>query len=220
MEQTVPTWKHVRLVFLDFDGVIVQSNEIKDRAFSQIFSRFPAQVEALQAFHDSRTSMPRRQKFAHAVEVILGRPGDQALIDQMCADYEALTQEQVIACPMCEGAEEFLRRTSRKIPLILASATPQEHLDDIIDRRNMRGYFAKVYGSPQKKEDIFRAELRERDIGASQVWFFGDSREDLASARVAGCPFIGIVGKSDFVGDGVPVFDSLAAATTELEIEA
>jgi phosphoglycolate phosphatase len=201
------------LIFLDFDGVVVQSNDIKDRAFEKIFAQVPEHYDELIAYHLAHNVIPRREKFRHAVYEVLRSPEGDALVDRWVNQFEELTREAVIACPFVNGAELFLSRASQTLPLVLVSATPQTDLDLIVDRRRLRAYFTEVHGAGKSKSQIMSKVLDGRGFTADRALFLGDSPEDLTAAREAGVAFLGIHGRTNFSGDAsVESVADLAAA--------
>ena len=147
-----PKVADLKLLILDFDGVVVMSNDIKDEAFRQIFSRwFPDRLGDLMHYHLSHNAIPRRAKFDHVVKVILCDSRGDSLVEELTREFERLTRQAVIDCPYGEGALEFLRVWSQRIPLYLASATPQLDLDLVVDGRKLRPFFKGVFGAPEKK---------------------------------------------------------------------
>ena len=49
-------------IVMDFDGVILESNGIKDDVFQEIFARYPDHLDAMMSFHQAHLSAPRRLK--------------------------------------------------------------------------------------------------------------------------------------------------------------
>lgn len=138
----------IHTLILDFDGVIVESNDIKTRAFATVFSRFPAHADAMMAYHQAHVSASRFDKFRYLVTQLLGRPADDPLMDELAAAFSDETRKQVIACPLVPGAAEFLDIVSARVPVYLASVTPQADLDAILAARGLTHYFTRVYGCP------------------------------------------------------------------------
>ena len=71
----------IRTIILDFDGVLVESNREKTRAFDELFARYPAHRDAMMAYHAAHLSEPRRPKLERCVYEIMGRPGDEGLVE-------------------------------------------------------------------------------------------------------------------------------------------
>ena len=68
----------LRVLILDFDGVILESNEIKTGAFRQVCSGYPAHLDAMMRYHERNVSLSRYVKFNYLVSTLLQRPGDTA----------------------------------------------------------------------------------------------------------------------------------------------
>lgn len=206
-----------RVIFLDFDGVIIQSNEIKDRAFEEIFNLFlssesTSALSQAREFHYSHNALTRRQKFEHIVKRILDRD-DTQMVEAMVARFGEITRGELLTCPYVEGAMEFLTYWHERAPLYLVSATPKEDLDKTVGGRGIGKFFKKVFGAGQPKSSVILSVAKELGIDVSAAVFFGDSPEDLRSSKEARVPFIGIHGRTQFEDDNnILSFPHLRAA--------
>lgn len=214
---TLPKGNDLKALILDFDGVVILSNEIKDEAFRSIFTRrFPSRANELMRYHLAHNAIPRREKFKHVVQNVLKDQRGDELIDELTKEFETLTRKALIECAYGKGALEFLTYWTNHVPVFLSSATPQVDLDLVVDARGLRSYFRGAYGAPDRKADRIMKLLAELRILNHQCLFVGDSPEDLASAREAKVPFAGIHGKTEFEGESVPSFPDLAALDSAL----
>lgn len=201
----------IRAVILDFDGVLAESNQVKDVAFAEFFSRYPEQREALLAHHAAHHARPRREKFEYAA-ALLGRPGDHALIEEMGAQFSALVCSQVITCPPVPGAPEFLREFSAVLPLYISSVTPQEELRAILRGRTLEGYFVEAFGNPPTPKALAIAQVLDREkLQPAEVAFVGDSLSDYQAASDAGLVFWGRDSGQSFAGAKIDLFSDLHA---------
>jgi phosphoglycolate phosphatase-like HAD superfamily hydrolase len=180
----------LRVIVLDFDGVVVESNNIKHQAFSELFSEFPEDHSAIMAYHLSHNAVNRHEKFRHIMEHIFKQEYDKSLAAKWAAQFSALTLDRIIRCPYVDGALEFLEYFSRKYPLYLASATPLDELDIILKRRGAIKYFKRFYGAPTPKVKMLEEIARDEMINHRDILYIGDSREDYEAARAFGCIFI------------------------------
>ena len=177
-------------VIFDFDGVILDSNALKTEAFREIFARYPAHAEAMMAFHESHVSHSRYVKFAHLVEDLLGRRGDRALVNHLADEFSDLLRERMDACPFVPGAREWLDELQPRLPLYLASVTPEPELLRLLGVRGLRPYFTRVYGCPPwTKPDAVGAIVREHG-GPEGIVLIGDSAGDQRSAAAHGVEFV------------------------------
>jgi len=182
----------VSVVILDFDGVIVESNAVKNSAFDEFFTRYPDYCDAMRSFHLENHAKPRCFKFTYYVEHLLKRPGDEKAIEQMAIDFSALVADRVINCPMVSGAESFLQKFSKRVPLYISSVTPQDELERIVAARGLSSYLKRLYGDPpHAKSEAIKQILKSEDVAPNQVVFVGDSASDYQVAKESGLIFIG-----------------------------
>lgn len=53
----------IRAIVLDFDGVIVESLDIKTRAFRDLFSDYPQHLDKIMSYHLAHNAISRYIKF-------------------------------------------------------------------------------------------------------------------------------------------------------------
>jgi phosphoglycolate phosphatase-like HAD superfamily hydrolase len=181
----------LQLIILDFDGVIVESNDIKDRVFRKIFDRFPEYREELWQYHKNHISVSRYEKFDHLLEKI-GRKDDLGFKTELLNSFSFNTMELMKTVPFVKGAKEFLDHLFGKLPLYLASVTPIDDLDIILDNLGIRSYFKAVYGCPPwTKPNAVRDILQRENAKAELAVLIGDSYGDQRAAKETGIQFIG-----------------------------
>lgn len=184
-------------IILDFDGVILESVSVKTEAFRQIFSFAPEHVDKIIQYHKENGGMSRYDKFRYIYKNILKGDLTQSKFDELSEKFAAIVFQEVIKAPFVPGAQEFLEKYHRTIPLYVVSATPEEELRQIIQKRWMAHYFREVYGAPRKKQECIKEILNITRISPDSVIFVGDAKNDLEAARIAGVPFIGRVKTGD-----------------------
>ena len=94
--------KSYHVIVLDFDGVIVESVEIKDRAFEILFQGFPTHLGAIMQYHRSHNATIRYEKFKFIYEDILGQPYTEAGANRLSNDFSRIVFDQI--CPLSAGA--------------------------------------------------------------------------------------------------------------------
>jgi beta-phosphoglucomutase-like phosphatase (HAD superfamily) len=180
-----------RVLIFDFDGVLVDSEPVKTEAFRRIYARYPEHAQPMMRHHTEHPSISRVHKFRFLLEC-LGKPEDRVLLDRLLADFSAQVVEGVAACPAIAGSLEFLQSIEGRIPLYLASVTPIQDLESVLQKRQLRRFFKKVYGDPPTtKADAIREILREEACKAQDVVLIGDSEGDHVAAQETGIRFLG-----------------------------
>jgi phosphoglycolate phosphatase-like HAD superfamily hydrolase len=182
--------RRLRAIISDFDGVIIESNDLKTRAFEAVFAGFPEHAGAMMAYHHAHVSDSRFAKFRHFVTACLGRPEDDPLVDQLAVAFSAEMLRQIDSCPLVPGALSLLVRAHAALPVFLASVTPQDELDMILKRRGLAEYFTRVYGCPPWSKIAAVTDIVSAFGGSEGVLFIGDSAGDQRAALEAGVEFI------------------------------
>jgi HAD superfamily hydrolase (TIGR01549 family) len=180
----------LRAVAFDFDGVVLESGPIKQRAFLDLFADRPDLEPQILAHHRQHLGISRYEKLAWIHRELLGRPLDAEGLAAEGRRYSALVLEQVLNCPLVEGAEELLRSLAPRLPCFVVSATPQEELELIVGRRGMGSWFRELHGAPGAKADILGGLLRRHRLEQRELLMVGDGLSDYQAARQAGVPFV------------------------------
>ncbi len=186
----------VQMVFLDFDGVVIESAIVKKNAYRKMFEIFPDHREEIETYQKTHGGLPRRRQFQEIFSQILGQDLSPEQMDEMEERYVELMLEGVLKAPFVPGAEEFLRDFHQRVDLYLVSATPDGELRHIVRERGLEHYFRKIYGSPPAKAEILRAILRETERRPDEAVFVGDYSSDREAAEEVGVPFIARLGSA------------------------
>jgi len=180
----------LKVIAMDFDGTLVESNHIKDRAFETIFSEWPEHKKSMMEWHYKHNAIDRREKFRYFVEDVLFLSDDK-LIEELTMRFSGLTKQSVIACPFVKGTLHFLDYIKDWSINYLVSATPQKELNDIIYNRGLKKFFKKVYGAPIDKVEILKKIMTNEKVSINEILYIGDSPEDQDAAEILGINFIG-----------------------------
>lgn len=183
----------LKAIVFDFDGVILESVDIKTQAFKELFKNYPEHVEKIINLHLDNAGMSRFEKFEIICRDYLGRHPDDDELKRLGEAFSRLVYREVLRCPFVPGAYQFLEKHSKQYEMFVASATPQDEIRDIVKHRELDRFFEGVYGSPRKKHEILRGILVENQFRPMEVVFIGDGVSDSRSAREVCVPFIGRV---------------------------
>lgn len=185
------TATRLKVIILDFDGVVVESNEIKTEAFRRIFSRFPEHADAMMAFHHANAWASRFMKIDHLLNERLGRADDRELRQELATEFSETVAEQLVTVPFVTGAESFLSEFSERVPLYVASVTPQADLDATVASRGLGRFFRGVYGYPPwTKAHAIRDVLEREKCDPGEAALIGDAPGDMQAATECGVEFI------------------------------
>lgn len=184
-------WSRLDALFFDFDGVLVDSVEVKTQAYGRLFRRFGAEVEAYAVrFHLENGGMDRYRKISR----VLGNFHlDQGLVDDLADQFGSMVRDAVVASRALSPASDWLDQArERALPRYIVSATPESELCEIVQRRGLSSCVTAIRGSPALKVDNINSLLRAGDHRRSHCVFIGDACADFQAAQQAGIAFIGI----------------------------
>ena len=182
-------------IIFDFDGVIVESGDIKTNAFADLYQSYGDQiVKEVVRYHKLNGGLSRYKKFRHFQQHLLKKPPlTQNEEDKLDETFSRLVVEAVINSDSVPGADEFIKIEASRIPLFIASGTPETELNTIVTRRGLGPYFTGVRGSPKLKETLIAEILSAHDLTPERVLMIGDALIDYQSAQINNLAFLGRV---------------------------
>jgi len=203
--------KRVDAVIFDFDGVLVESVDVKTQAFAEMYKQYgPKIVEQVVAYHREHGGVSRYEKFRYYQETLLGQSLSSTEEIILGDTFSEMVKDAVVTAPWVPGAYEFLSKYHQKIALFVASGTPEEEMEEIVRRRDMARFFISVHGAPAEKADIIRSICKQRGFKNRSVLMVGDAMTDYMGALTAGVRFVGrsLDGQATFPSH-VPVIPDL-----------
>ena len=181
----------LRVAILDFDGTLVESVGIKDRAFERLYGDTP-QWPAISEYHLANNHTIRFEKFRVIDERFLGIEHTPERAADLAARFSALVADEIVASPEVPGARELLDALdAADVRTYLLSMSPADELGDILARRGLGERFAGVYAHPWAKADAVCDILTRESAAPADAVMVGDSPEDATAARTCGVRFVG-----------------------------
>ena len=198
----------LKAIIFDFDGVIIESFDIKTQAFRELF-KDSDKVDEIVEYHKQNGGVSRYKKFRYIYKEILKKPLDEKTLNELGERFSNLVIEEIKKCPYVPGAIEFIRNNHLKLKLFIASGTPEEELRRILDMRGISGYFKGIYGSPATKSEIVLGILERENMTSEETIFIGDTITDYNESIKTNVPFfarINGMSGNPLIGLDVPKF--------------
>ncbi len=189
----------IQAIFWDFDGVIVNSTEVKTHAFEEMFAPYGREISMqVVDYHEQFGGISRMEKIDYSHRHLIGQPLSPEELEEKGVIFSGLVKQKVIDAEMIPGAALTLENLHGRVPMFVISGTPQDELIDITNSRDLSRYFKRVLGSPVLKVPHVENLLQEFNLDPAFCIFVGDALTDLKAANATGIHFIGIEGSLPF----------------------
>ena len=101
--------KYQHIIF-DFDGVLVESNEIRFNGFRKLFKDYPQdQIERLVSYAKANGGVSRYKKIEYFFNEIRQEPVSDGQVDHWAVQFSELVEQDIVEAKSVEGSLEFLR---------------------------------------------------------------------------------------------------------------
>lgn len=184
-------------LFLDFDGVIKDSNKVKEESFIKLFPGIDESIKSrIRHHHNSNLGVSRYVKipiYAKYANV----SADNSNIIRLQSTFSSVVTNSVIGSDWIPGALPFLNKYSASKHLILLTATPTDEINYIAERLKIISHFKSIYGSPTDKSEAILKVLSGASVPSSKCLFIGDAHSDFKAAQDAGIDFCWVAGTQD-----------------------
>jgi len=179
-----------KAIIFDFDGVIVDSADIKTQAFLDLFADYPEHRAHIRRHHLDNLGISRYRKFEWIYSELLRQPLGDEEKERLGSEFSGLVLSKILKCEYVPGALECLEALSSRHSLFVASGTPQEELEFIIKQRGLDSYFEEIWGTPATKVEIISSILARFELGKTELLFVGDGLSDFQAASETGIRFM------------------------------
>jgi HAD superfamily hydrolase (TIGR01549 family) len=190
----------IKTILFDFDGVIVESVDIKTEAFRDLFKMEKSEsLDQILEYHKIHGGIDRKNKIIYFYKNILKRELSDKKLEELINKFSILVKDKVIHAEYVKGAKAFIENNYKKYNCYIVTGTPQNEIDEIIEKRRLKPYFKKIYGYPPGKTKLIKKIILDIGENKKNMVFIGDSIDDLKGAIETGVRFIGrlIVGKKN-----------------------
>ena len=184
----------VETIFWDFDGVLMASNEIRDRGFELVLADYPDhEIDELLAFHQANGGLSRYVKFRYFFEEVQGEENVTDEKIQRWANRFSEIMLQHLKDPdlLIEETVSFVKRKHGRYNMHIVSGSDGQELREICASVGLSPYFRSIHGSPTPKTDLVTNLLDEHAYDSDTALLIGDSINDYEAAQDNGIAFMG-----------------------------
>ena len=186
----------LKVIIFDFDGTLVDSNDIKYQAFFELFPRDDVHkaviTEVLKEYRE-QSRYVILEKILRGLQTNKKQlPSLEQEVEKYAGRYNSAVVNLVKRCNEKPGTAEMLNFLHQRYKLYLSSTTPEVSLKEIVEFRGWGVFFVDIFGYPRNKIATVERIMGLESAAPSEILIVGDGESDKASAAFWGCQFYNI----------------------------
>lgn len=209
----------IKNIILDFDGVILESNDIKVDGFYELFLEFGEESALMiSQYFKKNAGFSRYDIIRYFFLKLYDENINELKLQEYAGMYSELIKDKVIKSKFVDGCEEFILK-NQTYKLFIVSSSDENDLKYICDRIGITKYFKAVLGSPIKKETNISNIITMYNLQKSETIYIGDTMNDYKATIKNDLVFIGRnSGICDFsMIDNILVVDDLREINSKIK---
>ena len=181
------------VILWDFDGVLMNSNAIRDLGFQKVLEDYPQdQVEALMEFHKTNGGLSRYVKFRHFFEVIRGQSVSDEAIQELAKRFSRVMRDLLFdKTLLIDDSINFVKANDIKFRMHIVSGSDGTELNELCQFLGLHVHFISIHGSPTPKKQLVKELLLKYQYPEEDCVLIGDSINDLEAAATNNIAFRG-----------------------------
>lgn len=182
-----------KVIFWDFDGVLMDSMPVRDRGFELVLKEFPPQeVALLMEFHRANGGLSRYVKFRYFFEEIRNETISENEISIWASKFsEVMKKELLDKTLLIADSLNFVKSNKDLFSMHIVSGSDQAELRYLCKELDIAPYFLSINGSPTPKKQLVSKLLEEYKYNKVETVLIGDSMNDFEAAEFNQIEFMG-----------------------------
>jgi phosphoglycolate phosphatase-like HAD superfamily hydrolase len=177
---------NIKNIFWDFDGVILNSNVVRDKGFETVLSGFPKEeVDKLMSFHRKNGGLSRYVKFRYFFEEIKGEEISEEEINKWAAKFSVIMLNSLKdKSLLIRETNTFIKENYKNYQMHIVSGSDQTELRELCKSLEIEHFFKSIHGSPTPKNDLVKMIIERHNYEPANGILIGDSINDYEAAKV------------------------------------
>lgn len=183
----------IKNIFWDFDGVLMNSNAVRDKGFELVLSEYPKeQVKKLMDFHRANGGLSRYVKFRYFFEEVREKKITSEEIQDWANKFSKIMLANLIKKNLLiKETTDFVKVNYKNYNMHIVSGSDGKELREICKGVDLIQYFTSIEGSPTPKIVLVSNILKLKKYNPSECVLIGDSINDFDAAIANNINFIG-----------------------------
>ena len=187
---------NIKVIVFDFDGTLVDSNQLKYNAFFELFPSDSLHngiiTDVLDEFLEESRYVILREILKRINRKTINEDDLDYRVHASANKYNDIVVDGAKRCKEKSGAKEVLESLSKRYNLYLNSTTPETSLKEIVKHRNWEGFFCDIFGYPNEKTSVLLEIIKRESVNPEELLVVGDGKSDRDSANNVKCGFLQI----------------------------
>ncbi len=179
-------------IFWDFDGVLMDSNAVRDKGFSMVLADYPPeQVNELLVFHKANGGLSRYVKFRYFFETVRNEKISEEEVLLWADRFSVIMKQNLLnGNLLIEETLSWIKDNHSKHSMHVVSGSDQTELRYLCEHHGISRYFKDIVGSPTPKKQLVAALLHKYNYTPANCLLVGDSTNDYDAASENGLMFL------------------------------
>jgi phosphoglycolate phosphatase-like HAD superfamily hydrolase len=183
----------MKAIIFDFDGVILDSVNVKTKAFELLYKDYGPDVQdKVVKYHLDHGGISRFEKFKYYHKKFLNIELSEQELDLLGEKFSSLVFDKVCSSNYIPGAYQFLQFCSKKYLTFICTGTPYSEIIKVLSYKKLDEYFDHIYGSPMTKTQIIIEIQKKYGLYKNDILFIGDAMTDFNASNETNINFIGV----------------------------
>ena len=171
----------------DCDGVLLNSNKIKNKCFYHITKKYFGKKAALEILNLNKKQggISRQEKF----QFIIDKYGEKKEKNLLCKIFSKISMKLIKNCESINLNYLYENKLPDEKWGIISGANHNDLEILVSTHFNKINFDLGVWGSPQKKSDIFFQYFQKLDR-SQKIYYFGDSFNDFIFSKEVNVDFV------------------------------
>lgn len=173
-----------KIIFWDFDGVLIDSNTIRNDGFEMVLNDFPReQVSKLLTFHQNNGGLSRYVKFRYFFEEIRKENISNEQLYEWSKLFSSIMRDKLINPNLLiKETIHFVKENYKTLIMHIVSGSDENELKYICKSQNIDTYFKSIHGSPTPKNELIKDLIIRNNYNSENCVLVGDSINDYEAA--------------------------------------
>ena len=181
----------IKIIFFDFDGVILDSVDCKTRAFEDMYMQYGQEIaNQVKKYHLENGGVSRFEKFRYWHKKHLGIEITNEQLNNLSEEFSSRVIDQVVKSGEIKGSLDFIKKNYQKYRFWSITGTPPTEMTQVADKIGITSYFIGIYGSPEKKKHWVDHLLKKHQLHPNETLFLGDATTDFEAAQFGKLHFV------------------------------